>query len=85
MNSALEALLMTGGEILVSIVAAGVALLMLPILTFGRLRAGIGDGKKIYTRKPNGQIVVDAEFAGVMMLLLAGGIFIAYQIWGERW
>jgi hypothetical protein len=85
MNSALEALLMTGGEILVSIVAAGVALLMLPTLTFGRLRVGICDGKKIYRREPNGQIVVDADFAATMTLLLAGGLFIAYQIWGGRW
>jgi hypothetical protein len=58
---------------------------MLPILTFGWLRAGVGDGSKIYTRKPNGQIVVDAEFAGTMMLVLAGGLFIAYQVWSGRW
>lgn len=76
-----HALTMLVGEIVLAIFAAGLVMILLPVITLGRVRVGDVPGRGIYSRRPNGDIIVDVEFAVSTLLLLIIAAFVTFALW----
>lgn len=76
---ALEPLLMMIGEAVLALLGVGLAIVLLPVLTFGRVAVDLRKGQcgRAYIRLPSGKILIDPELAAGVAILSALGLVIA--------
>jgi hypothetical protein len=69
-------------ELLLASVAVGVAMVLLPVLTRGRVGIDWSGSNRAYVRGPNGEILINLELAPVVGLVLLFVIVIGiFAVW----